>query len=461
MTPTEVISHWIGNTNHKDIPRESLRAAEVACFDCLGVILAGSVQTSGTTFTRYVKQLGGQAESTLVPAGFRTSSCNAALCNGTLGHALDYDDSGGGISHSAAVLFPALLAVAEKIGASGKELLEAYVVGFEVGGILASGYKAVRGFHKTAVFGRMAATAACVKLLRLDDRQIQTALGIAASMASGLLLNHGTMTKPLHAGLAARDGVMAAELAGLGWTANTNIIEHPLGFVVSFCGEETTIHEVVQRLGKPFTIHNSMIIKKYPCGLINHPILDSILSLMQEHEFDYRHVEEVEVQLTYFSDYSLYREPSVGLEGKFSVIYNAAAALVQGNVDINTFTDERINDPRIRETMSKIKVRILSKREERGHGNEPVVSPSTGRPVRVKLHDGRVFSKTIGSREMLGSSRNPWGWANIARKFETNASLALPNSHVQEAIERWSKLGEMSDIRNAVGCVLKPDAGLS
>jgi 2-methylcitrate dehydratase PrpD len=461
MGATQFIAHWISETKLADIPAEAKKTAEIGCFDCLGVLLAASTQEHGKLFSRYVEEMGGEPEATIIPSGFKTSTSNAALANGTLSHALDYDDSGA-FAHASTILFPALISLGDKIAASGRDLIEAYVVGFEVGVRLAAPYKQSRGFHKMSAFGRMAAAAACSKLLRLNERQVQMALGIAGSMASGVVLNHGTMTKPLHAGLAARDGVMAAELASRGWTAAEDIIDHPLGFIPSFCGDAGNVDEIVQRLGNPFTIHNTIVIKKYPCGAGNHPTIDSLLALMQEHHFDYRDVEEVELQQSYQSDYVLYAKPRTGLEGKFSVLYNAAAALVQRKVDIETFTDDRIHDTRIQETMDKIRIRILTRWdewEEKSRGRWPDGSTGfTGKPVKVRLKNGHVLVKTIAPKELLGSPRNPWGMRNIRAKFEANARLALPEDKVQQAAQLWSSLGEIKDVRSAMKGLLIREA---
>ncbi len=457
MGTTKAIAEWIAKTNFGDIPAEAKKTAEIGCFDCLGVLLAASVQPHGKMFLHYIEDLGGKPEATVVPTNFRTAASNAALAMGTLSHALDYDDSGA-FAHASTVLFPALLALGEKKVASGQDLIEAYVVGFEVGVRLASPYKQARGFHKMAVFGRMAAAAACSKLLKLNEKQIQAALGIAGSMASGLVISHGTMTKPLHAGMAARDGVMAAELAARGWTGAAEIIDHPLGFIPSFCGEAGDVDAIVKSLGNPFTIQNTIVIKKYPCGAGNHPTIDSILDLMKEHPFDYRDVEEVELQQSYQSDYVLYAKPRTGLEGKFSVLYNAAAALVQGKVDIETFTDERIHDPRIHEAMDKIRIRILSRWdewEEKSSGKWPTGSTGfTGKPVRVRLKDGRVLTKTISPKQILGSPSNPWPYENVRAKFAANAGLVLSAQKTQQAIESWSRLSQMENLQKAIETVV-------
>ena len=158
-----------------------------------------------------------------------------------MGHALDYDDFGG-FGHPTVVIFPALLALGEHNGATGRDLMEAYVVGCEVGLAVSHATRYAhnqmdRGFHSTAVIGRLASAAACSKLLKLDEHQTTMALGMAGSMAGGLIHNFGTMTKPLHAGLTCRDGVMAVQLAQRGLTSGEHIMEHPLGFAATVLGQ--------------------------------------------------------------------------------------------------------------------------------------------------------------------------------------------------------------------------------
>ena len=221
MGATETIARWVVNTNYEDIPPDAIRVANESCFDLLGVILAGSVQPVGQIIQKYVNDQGAVPEATVLSGGSQTTLANAALANGTMGHALDYDDFGG-FGHPTVAIFPALLAIGEQTVATGRDLLEAYVVGCEVGLALqhTTKYKQMdRGFHSTAVIGRLACAAACAKLLKLEEEETVTALGIAGSMASGLIHNFGTMTKPLHAGLTGRDGVTAVQLAQAGLTA--------------------------------------------------------------------------------------------------------------------------------------------------------------------------------------------------------------------------------------------------
>jgi 2-methylcitrate dehydratase PrpD len=455
MSITEAVAHWIVDTDYDGIPDETKFATAIANFDAMGCMLAGSVQPLGKIMSGYIEELGGSPQATLVGTGQRTSAANAAFANGTFGHALDYDDRGM-LSHAASLLLAALMAVGEKVDASGKDILAATIIGREVGHAVSEGMRHV-GFHKMAVFGRIGSTVACAKLLGLDLKQIEMALGMAGSMASGVSHNHGTMTKPLHAGLAARDGVIAAEMAARGWTAGDRILEHPAGFMASFCGDSVNVWRLIKDLGKPYRVQDAVGIKKYPCGGANHRVIDALLALMKEHSFDYRDVEEVEVPQSYQSHYIMIAKPRTGLEAKFSMVYIPAATLVQGYIDIDTFTDERIQDPRIRQTMEKVRVRVLTQWEvglDRAESRWPGGSTGhTNRAIKVRLRDGRVLTKHIPPDQVLGEPKNPWGFDNVRSKFENNARLVLSDERAADAAKVWSNPEQIKSIREAVNCV--------
>ena len=447
MGATETIANWIVNTTYEDIPPEALRVANESCFDLLGVILAGSVQPVGQIIQQYVADQGGVPESTVLSSGLKTTMPLAALANGTMGHALDYDDFGG-FGHPTVAIFPALLALGEHLGATGRDLMEAYVVGCEVGLALqhTTRYNQMqKGFHATAVIGRMACTAACAKLLKLDQRQTVTALGIAGSMSSGLIHNFGTMTKPLHAGLVCRDGISAAQLAQRGLTAGDQVLEHPLGFTATVLGEGIyNLNEMAQNMGKPFRVQDALMVKKYPCCGGNHAMLDSLFSLMREHQFTYDDVVNAEVDQSFLSIVMLYEEPDDELKGKFSAKYNVAAALVDQEVTIDTFSREKIDEPRIQEAMSKVRNRVLAKAEE------GLTDFTKGLPVRITLKDGRVLEHKTARENILGAQKNPWGFDNIKSKFQVNAALALPPDRVLETLETWTDVTRVDDIAGAI-----------
>ncbi|MCH8831726.1 MAG: MmgE/PrpD family protein [Chloroflexi bacterium] len=451
MGATDTIAKWIVNTTYEDIPPDAIRVANESCFDVIGVILAGSAQPVGEIIKKYVADQGAAPQATVLSSGSQSSVANAALANGTMGHALDYDDFGG-FGHPTVAIFPALLAIGEHSGATGRDLLEAYVIGCEVGLALqhATKYKQMdKGFHSTAVIGRLACTAACAKLMKLDKEQTVMALGMAGSMASGLIHNFGTMTKPLHAGLTCRDGVTAAQLAQRGLTAGEQIIEHPFGFATTVLGEGIyDLDEMAENLGNPYRVQDALMIKKYPCCGGNHAMLDSLFSLMRDNNFTYEDVASAEVDQSYYSVVMLYQDPDDELKGKFSAKYNVAAALVDGEIAIDTFTQEKIADPTINETMGKVRTRVMAKSEEM------LTRSDDGHKIKITLKDGRVFEHITARADILGSQKNPWGFENIKAKFQENVALVLSKEGVEDAVNAWSDILQVSDVSSTVSRTL-------
>ena len=451
MGATDTIAKWIVNTTYEDIPPDAIRVANESCFDVIGVILAGSAQPVGDIIKKYVADQGAAPQATVLSSGSQSSVANAALANGTMGHALDFDDFGG-FGHPTVAIFPALLAIGEHSGATGRDLLEAYVVGCEVGLALqhATKYKQMdKGFHSTAVIGRLACTAACAKLMKLDHDQTVMALGMAGSMASGLIHNFGTMTKPLHAGLTCRDGVTAAQLAQRGLTAGDQIIEHPFGFATTVLGEGIyDLDDMAENLGKPYRVQDALMIKKYPCCGGNHAMLDSLFSLMRDNNFTHEDVASAEVDQSYYSVVMLYQDPDDELKGKFSAKFNVAAALVDGEIAVDTFTQEKIADPTINETMGKVRTRVMAKSEEM------LTRSEDGHKVKITLKDGRVFEHVTARADILGSQKNPWGFDSIKSKFQENVALVLSQEGVEDAVNAWSDILQVSDVSGTVSRTL-------
>ena len=451
MGATDTIAKWIVNTTYEDIPPDAIRVANESCFDVIGVILAGSAQPVGDIIKKYVADQGAAPQATVLSSGSQSSVANAALANGTMGHALDFDDFGG-FGHPTVAIFPALLAIGEHSGATGRDLLEAYVIGCEVGLALqhATKYKQMdKGFHSTAVIGRLACTAACAKLMKLDHDQTVMALGMAGSMASGLIHNFGTMTKPLHAGLTCRDGVTAAQLAQRGLTAGDQIIEHPFGFATTVLGEGIyDLDDMAENLGKPYRVQDALMIKKYPCCGGNHAMLDSLFSLMRDNNFTHEDVASAEVDQSYYSVVMLYQDPDDELKGKFSAKFNVAAALVDGEIAVDTFTQEKIADPTINETMSKVRTRVMAKSEEM------LTRSEDGHKVKITLKDGRVFEHVTARADILGSQKNPWGFDSIKSKFQENVALVLSQEGVDDAVNAWSDILQVSDVSGTVSRTL-------
>ena len=224
MSATERMARFIAEARFEEMPEVVITAAKTAILDTVGVMAAAVGEPVASSIVRYVSAAGGPPDATVVGSALKTSTSLAALANGTLGHALDFDDSNWLLyGHASVVVLPAVLAEAEALGASGRELVEAYVIGFEISSKLGSGMNMGlynNGWHPTSTLGAMGAAAAISRLRGFGIDQIRLALGIAASQASGVRANFGTMTKPLHAGLAAEAGVRAADFSGLGITSS-------------------------------------------------------------------------------------------------------------------------------------------------------------------------------------------------------------------------------------------------
>src|SRR5215831_18257368 len=252
MRATTHLAEFVTKSRWEDCPAQAVEAARRAILDCLGVMLAGSVEPAARIVADVARAEGGSPLATVVGTPLRTGAVWAALFNGTAAHALDFDDTNFAmLGHPSAPVLTAALAAGELCTATGAEVMHAFLLGFEVettmGEVVNPGHYA-RGWHSTCTLGTLGAAAAAARLLGLDTPATASALAVAASQASGLKENFGTMTKPFHAGHAARSGVLAALLAREGWTASEHALEGPQGFF-NVMSEGPVRPEVVDTLG--------------------------------------------------------------------------------------------------------------------------------------------------------------------------------------------------------------------
>src|SRR5574341_1529789 len=305
---TAYVAGFIASTHYKDLPAEVVGLGKKSILDGLGLALAGSVAKSGRLLRRHLQGLGCSGGPTsIIGSPLRVPPRFAAFANGTAIHADDYDDTQlavakdrvyGLLTHPTAPALPAVLAVAEQIGRSGKDLLTAYNVGVEVECKIAEAINPrhyQHGFHTTATCGTFGSAAGLAKLCKLSSDVACVALGIAGSLSAGLRENFGTMMKPFHAGRAAESGVIAAEFASLGFTATPRILEAPRGFFRAAGGgyDETAIRG---KLGNPCTfMKQSVTNKQHPSGSLTHPGMTLMLSLIRQHDIRPDQVEHVKV----------------------------------------------------------------------------------------------------------------------------------------------------------------------
>ena len=450
MGLTQEVVSFVHKTRYRDISLEVIRLAQGFVLDGLGVTLAGSTEKGSRILHAYIRQFGGRAEATVVGAGFTTHAAKAALANGASGHAMDYDDTQlstskeavyGLLTHPTVPVLSAVLAAGEKERVSGQELLLAYILGVEVECRIADAINPRHyqsGFHSTATIGGLGAAIAVGKLLGLRKEALARALGMAASMASGLRENFGTMTKPLHAGRAAENGVTAAQLAEKGFTAAPNIIEAKRGLFNAMAGggDES---KIVGRLGRPYFMQEPGIsIKPYPSGSLSHPAQDVILNLVKSHDLHAEEIEAVEVGTnSNVPNALIYPMPKTALEGKFSIPFCIAVGVLERKASIAQFTDRKVREPKVVEFMKRVTLYVDPELEALGY--DQVRSR-----VRVKLKDGRTVEGRADVAK--GHPLKPMNWAEIGEKFHDCARLVLSRKETEEAIELVATLDKMRSI---------------
>src|SRR5436190_7535500 len=307
MQNTQRVVDYIVASRFEDIPPKALTVAKGAMLDCIGVALAGARHPAGHIPAEWAHATAGAGRATVWGQDFKTSAHDAALVNGTAAHALDYDDvTWGLIGHPSVSLVPAVLALGEQLGASGRDVLHAYVVGFEVmaklGRTTQPKHSLDGGWHATGTIGAFGATAACCKLLGLTAEQTGHALGIVYSMTSGNVSNFGTMCKPLHAGLAARNAVEAALWAQAGFTSLPHPFDGPRSFHEVYSRGLPADMAPLAELGREYElVARGVVIKPYPCGVALHPAIDAVHALKRDHKIDADDVAAIEAGVTRYT----------------------------------------------------------------------------------------------------------------------------------------------------------------
>ncbi|MBM4298392.1 MAG: MmgE/PrpD family protein, partial [Deltaproteobacteria bacterium] len=344
MDVTAKIAQFVVDAKFENLPPKAIATAKVAIRDCLGVALAGSLEEDAKICAGVARQEQAKEESSAIGQGFKTSALNAALANGTAAHFTL-------MGQPTSPIIPATVAVGEALGASGRKLIEAYAVGYEVTGKLVHSLResAHDGWHGPSMVGGFGAAAACAKLLGLNQTQVEMALGMSASMAGGIVANFGTMTKPLHAGLGARNGVLAAKLAAGGYTANGKAIESGFGFYKVLHAGTPIDEKPIEELGRSYALVSDGIrIKPYPCGGLTHQVIDSILEFRAKHGLTPDQVERIDVDVVKHTfERIVFKVPQTSIQGKFCMPYLVARALLDGKVSLHAFTDAAVREPNV------------------------------------------------------------------------------------------------------------------
>jgi 2-methylcitrate dehydratase PrpD len=455
---TEQVAGFVVRASRGEMPDDVVDAAGLAIVDAVGVMLAGSNSEPGAVVSAYADRWASTSNGFWVASlpGPVVSAEVAAMINGTLGHALDYDDSIPGVGHPSVPILAAILATGQSIGRvlDGGALIEAFIIGVEVMSKVARALGVGHifgGWHMTCTAGSMGAVAAASKIRQLDQKATVVALGVAGSLAGGLQQNFGTSVKPLHSGLAARNGVLAAELASIGATAAEDIFGGEGGFLRVY-GGSTVSTDQLGKLGNPFALRDpGTALKKYPCCYVAARPIDAALWLRQVHGIRPVNVDKIVCRLPVGSMRPMmYHSPSDGMQAKFSMEYLLAKAILDGTVGLGSFGREAVMRPDVRELMQRVHI----EEEARLRPDDPgglASSPATGGHVEVviRLDDGREVSRS--EAEPHGGPRNPLSWDDIRRKFMACAKFSHIDSRAaEETLERLSNLDREMDFVGAV-----------
>jgi 2-methylcitrate dehydratase PrpD len=462
---TAAVKRFITTASLKEMPADVVQQAKRCVIDGLGVILAGSTVRGSAIVREYVKSVTDRKEATAFgPDKLMSSVQFAAMANGASGHAMDYDDTQlsttpdrifGLLTHPTLPPLAASLALCERTGMSGAAFLEAFLVGFEVECKIAEAIDPnhyERGFHSSGTAGTFGSAAAAAKLLRLNDQQLGHMLAIASSMASGIRVNFGTMTKPLHVARAAENGVVAADLAARGFTGGDDGLDGQWGYF-QVMGGGADLDRLIPALGKPYSIVNPGVsIKPYPCGSLSHPSLDAMLKLVVDHDVKPKQVMAVRLKAgSNILDPLRYKGAKTELEAKFSIPFLMSTILIRRKAGIREFTDEFVASEPVQRMMERVTGVFDPQIEAKGFDKIRSV-------VEVDLVDGRTLVQPSDERYRGGPDK-PFTREELQAKFADCAQLVLSPERVQRALAQIESIETLKDIRDLVK-TLSPDGGV-
>ena len=438
-------------TRYQDLPREVLAAGKKSILDGIGLALVGSVARSGELSRTYLRSLGIQnGAATVVGSAMKSAVRFAAFANGIGVHADDYDDTQlavakdrvyGLLTHPTAPCLAAVLALAEERKASGRDLLLAYHVGVEVETKVAEAIFPRHyqdGFHSTGTCGSFASAAAAAKLHAANADVCARTLGIAASQAAGLRENFGTMTKPFHAGHAAEAGIVAADLALLGWTASDHILEADNGFFHAAGGG---FDPAALRFGNPWTfVSPGVSIKPFPSGSLTHPAMSVMQRLIREYHINAGDVDTVDVGTNRNMPNALiHHRPMDSLQAKFSMEFCMAALLLYGKAGLTEFNDEVVRRPEAQALIQRIKFGVNPEAEKAGYDKMTSI-------LTIHMKDGRTIAGRADFAK--GSPADPMSFDDVAAKFEDCAKFAKwPAAKANQIIAHVRRLEDLADVR--------------
>jgi 2-methylcitrate dehydratase PrpD len=403
-------------------------------YNWLGCAIGAARHEAADAALAAVRMLEPAPQASVLGRAGKVDMASAALVNGITSHTFDFDDTHlKTIIHPAGPVASAVLALAEQRHASGREVLDALVLGIDVacriGNTMYPDHYD-RGWHITGSTGMLGAAAGCARLLRFDEQRTAMALGIAASQPVGLREQFGTMTKPFHPGGAARAGLTSALLASCGFTASARALEAPRGFV-QVVSDKRAWNEVTDELGARFEISFNTY-KPFACGIVIHPSIDACVQLRAK-GITPEQVDQIELRVhPLVLELTGRKEPKDGLQGKFSVYHGCAVGLVYGRAGEDEFSDAVVNDPRVVELRGKVQAIV-----------DDSIAEEAVRVAAV-LKDGRRVDVRVD--HAIGSLRNPLSDAQLEAKFGSLVEPVLGAARAREITRACREMAAANDI---------------
>ncbi|MDO9024046.1 MmgE/PrpD family protein [Zwartia sp.] len=443
---TRDLGAFAASLKYEQIPENALNVIHTGFADCVGVMLAGRDEPPTRILTEVLAPPAGP--STLVFGSRTASATDAAWINGVAAHALDFDDVALK-GHPSTVLVPAILAEAQAVGATGREMMVAYAVGYEVWAELARrdpDHYHTKGWHPTGILGAIGAAAACASLNKLNAEQCAMAISLGASQSAGIMANFGTMTKPFHAGRSAQSGVLAARLAKAGFTSSLDALEHPQGFLSAVSpGARFDVTSPCEA-GKVWKLPLSKLsVKKYPLCFCTHRALDGMLDLVAQQSLKPDEIESINARTSLRNTKVLRNHnPQTGLEAKFSMEFAMASCVVAERAGLNELVDEFVQRQDIQSLMKKVTVEA----DETEHPDLPGYSPFD--QVTIKLKNGQV----IKSREVVavrGGPDLPLSREHLWSKFEDCATVGQVDFSARSLFDALMSLETVAKVSDLPG----------
>ena len=461
---TDYVGKFVTATKYEEIPEEVIELGKKSILDGLGLALAGSRAQTGTICRQYLERTGVcGGKATVIGSARKTSPRFAAFVNGVSIHADDFDDTQlavakdrvyGLLVHPTVPVLPAIFALAERGGVSGKEWMLAYHVGVEVECKIAEAISPRHyqdGFHSTGTCGPFGSAAACAKLLRFDLSKTLNAFGLVASQSGGLRENFGTMTKPFQAGRAAESGLVSTDLAALGWTAAEQILEADRGFFHAFGGSYDPT-SIMDRLGKPWSfVSPGISLKPYPSGSLAHPAMTELARLIEANNIQAAQVEKVDVGANHnMTTTLLHHQPKTGLQAKFSMEFCLAILLLERKAGLGEFSDKAVQRADVREMIGRINFYVDPEAESAGYDKMTSL-------LKFHLKDGRVIAGRADFAK--GSPANPMTFEEAATKFRGCAEYAdWPKVKTEKIITFVKAMDSAPDV-SALSLLLSAEKG--